>query len=506
MSKLDALETFLTGALKRFPESADAWRAMAKLRVAQNQNEAALSLYEQEIIQRPWDADSMSDFKDLAVRLKKQDRLEATLRAMLATDPGAGHACQDLVSLYLLSGQRTNEARQVVANFRAAISQPGRSQPGGQTILSHLCESLLDWDGAITAQEAALAGSTHTNAFDLERLARLYQKAGKTSSGATLQPIEPGGENTLLLQKAISEAQAGHLDEAISHARELFQLKLTVEEERRAWDTLFMTFAVLPGPNPQSRGQTARIASLTEDILKSNPQNLSALKALIGHVSPDNNERVVELATRARKLAPEDQDLARSLAEALYRAGQFSESVAVLEDLLKRVPATHDSELLARRYLVCARMESLQQLAEKLQARNRSDNDFNEVLIDKTIAYLHLYLGHREEARTRLWKLRVKYAFSDRDWVNLARLCREAGKMDEAIEAFRHGASGHSGFTSPKLELGELYLRKGMTNEAIAQLDADSAFLLDRVQSGKADAATVNAMAVRYLQWRVPPC
>jgi hypothetical protein len=77
--------------------------------------------------------------------------------------------------------------------------------------------------------------------------------------------------------------------------------------------------------------------------------------------------------------------------------------------------------------------------------------------------------------------------------------------MDEAIEAFRHGASGHSGFTSPKLELGELYLRKGMTNEAIAQLDADSAFLLDRIQSGQADAATVNAMAVRYLLWRVRP-
>jgi hypothetical protein len=505
LSKLDALETFLTGALKRFPESAEAWRAKAKLRVAQNRNEDALSLYEQEIIQRPWDDYSMSDFKDLAVRLKKQDRLEATLRAILATDPGAGQACQALVSLYLHSGQRTNEARQVVANFRAAISQPGRSQPGGQTILSHLCESLQDWDCAITALEAELARSTHTTAYDLERLARLRQKAGRTNAWATLQPIEPGGEDTLLLQKVISEAQAGRLDEAINHARELFQLKLTVEEERRAWVNLFMTFAALPGPNPQTRGQTARIASLAEDILKSNPQNLSALKALIGHVSPDNHERVIELATRARKLAPEDESLASSLAEALYGAGQFSESVAVLEDLLERVPATHDSELLARRYLVCARMESLQQLAEKLQTRNRSDTRFNEDLIDKTIAYLHLYLGHAEEARTRLWRLRMKYGFSDRDWVNLARLCREAGKMDEAIEAFRHGASGNSGFTSPKLELGELYLRKGMTNEAIEQLDADSAFLLDRIQSGKADAATVNAMAVRYLHWRVRP-
>ena len=173
------------------------------------------------------------------------------LQAILATDPGAGQACQVLVLLYLHSGQRTNEARQVVANFRAAISQPGRSQPGGQITLSSLCESLQDWDGAITALEAALARSTQTNAYDLQRLAGLYLKAGKTNTVTALQSSEPGSENTLLLKKAINEAQAGHLDDAINHARELFQLKLTIEEERRAWVNLFMTFAVLPGPTPK---------------------------------------------------------------------------------------------------------------------------------------------------------------------------------------------------------------------------------------------------------------
>jgi tetratricopeptide (TPR) repeat protein len=366
-----------------------------------------------------------------------------------------------------------------------------------------VCESLQDWDCAITAQEAELAGSTHTNAFDLERLARLRQKAGKTNAGATLQPIEAGGENAMLLQKAINEAQAGRLDEAINHARELFQLKLTVQEERRAWDELFMTFAVLPGPNLQSRGQTARIASLAEDILKSNPQNLSALKALIGHVSPDNNERVVQLATRARKLAPQDESLARSLAEALYRAGQFSESVAVLEDLLKRVPATHDSELLARRYLVCARMESLQQLVEKLQARNRSDNDFNEVLIDKTIAYLHLYLGHREEARTRLWKLRVRYGFDDADWLNLAGLCRNTGRLDEAIECLQKISSTYFRLGRISTQIGELYLQLGRTNEAIRALEIDTAPLREKIQSGQADPGALNALAWRDVSYRI---
>jgi len=203
LEKLDALEEFLKGALKRYPESPEVAVARAKLCVTQDRKEEAKALLEQELKQHAWNYVALELLGTLCQDTRQPERYEALLRVLVEKHPDQQSLCRPMVELYVRT-ERTNEARNVIAAFSAAVEVVMRNSgipdfntnpeyswrySGHQWALSQLMELSGDLDGAIAAQIEANRATIKGRSLlpGQQRLKELYKRAGKLEPAATVK-------------------------------------------------------------------------------------------------------------------------------------------------------------------------------------------------------------------------------------------------------------------------------------------------------------------------------
>jgi len=195
LGKLDVVEDFLKGALKRYPESPEVPIAQANLRVAQVRKEEAKLLLELELNKHVWNEAALQLLGTLCQDTGQTERYKTLLRSLVEKHPGQLSLCRPMVELCVRAGQ-INEARTLIVAFDAAAGavirnsgiQDFTANPEfssryfvHQSAMSQLLELCDDLDGAIAAQiEANKTTSYNPHLITGQRrLDELNKRAGK---------------------------------------------------------------------------------------------------------------------------------------------------------------------------------------------------------------------------------------------------------------------------------------------------------------------------------------
>jgi len=196
LQKLDVLDEFLKGALKRYPESPEVAVGQARLYEAQDRKSEAVELLERELKQRDWNHSALVLLETLCKETRQPERYETLLRGLVEKHPAQDMFSRPMVELYIRTG-RTNEASNVIAAFRAACESVSRNSgnpdfskhpqyPWHQRTLSDLLQLSGDLNGAIAAQIEAnkTTPDSQSLVFGQQRLEALYKQAGNTNAQA----------------------------------------------------------------------------------------------------------------------------------------------------------------------------------------------------------------------------------------------------------------------------------------------------------------------------------
>lgn len=89
------------------------------------------------------------------------------------------------------------------------------------------------------------------------------------------------------------------------------------------------------------QGRTAEAQDLLRKALRADPAMAQAAHSLAVLVAADRPEEAVELCRQACRSAPDEPRYAYALGFYLFRAGRISESIAALEEVLRRFPDHH---------------------------------------------------------------------------------------------------------------------------------------------------------------------
>jgi tetratricopeptide (TPR) repeat protein len=196
LGKVEVLEEFLKGALKRYPESPEIPVARAQLCLTLGRKDEAKLLLEQEMKQHFWNDAALILLGTLCRESGEPERYETLLRDLVEKRPGELSLCRPMVELCVRTGQ-TSEARKFITAFDAAAeavtrnfrTQGFNSNPdlssrysAHEWAMSQLLELSGDLEGAIAAQSEANKATMHRPSLlaGQQRLEELTERAGKS--------------------------------------------------------------------------------------------------------------------------------------------------------------------------------------------------------------------------------------------------------------------------------------------------------------------------------------
>lgn len=203
-----------------------------------------------------------------------------------------------------------------------------------------------------------------------------------------MKQLHPDSANPYLIQAGFFERQKEH-----QQASELYELALTkgnepnihvglirslqanseIEDALQAAEnalkahpsnpSVLMTSAILF----QNQQQTARAATVYENLLELTPANVVALNNLAWIYHEDGDQRAMDLARRAYELQPENGAIADTYGWILFKSGNVSESIPVLEKAHELEPDSQEIAMhLAEAYKATGNTTEAKRILEKI--------------------------------------------------------------------------------------------------------------------------------------------
>jgi tetratricopeptide (TPR) repeat protein len=295
----------------------------------------------------------------LLVELGEASRAIDTLRSNLREDP-RHEATVDALVAVLDREVRTHERRDLLAE-QAQLAEDAGDRPRAAELWFRAAtvaeERLRDRDGAERFHSRVAALEPRAASFDA--LARLTTARGDAASAAQwlsrlLEVIEPADRvnATLRLARALVDAgQAAHA------AERLEQAIASSSEPQRLRDRLAELY--------REQGEWARLAKLVTEAAADAPDKASRMARLLEGAKL-YSERVgdpqsaIPLLEQAADLAPEDQAVRLSLADALAHASRFEEARAILQAMIDSFGGRRPKERAPVHYQI-ARLELVMQ-------------------------------------------------------------------------------------------------------------------------------------------------
>ncbi|MTW21364.1 tetratricopeptide repeat protein [Allochromatium palmeri] len=344
--------TMMEGLVERFPESADAYQALAMIAASASNNAVAERAARQAMERRPdWSAPQL-----FLVRLLLADDKDAEARTLLegfvASNPGDR-------TLKMLYGQLLVDEREF-STARAVFEQMLRDHPNEPDVLfavGILSLQLEDLAGARLhfgrlyesgqrQDEAAFyLGQTAERAEDVATALTWYAKVSGTNADDARVRL------AFLRAKRGEVAQAREIlqrmrDQSADNAMALFMVEAEILDEvdrpddaRAVYDEALVAFPgddtllYARGLHAMKHGQIALGERDLRQIIEADPEHADALNAL-GYTLADQTTRfaeALELIERAHALKPDEPAILDSLGWVHYRLGDFDQALAYLQ-------------------------------------------------------------------------------------------------------------------------------------------------------------------------------
>jgi tetratricopeptide (TPR) repeat protein len=294
----------------------------------------------------------------LLVVLGEGRRAVDTLRSSLAEDERHEATVEALVGV-LDAEVRTQELRDLLAEQAQLAESAGEAARAAELWFRAATvaeERLRDRDGAERFHVRVAALEPRAASFDaLSRLATVRADAATAAQWLTklLEVIEPEGrvEATLRLARALVDAGQG------SAAAERLEQAIASAPSQRLRDELAELY--------REQGEWARLAKLVTDAAADAPDKATRMASLLEGAKL-YSERVgdphaaIPLLEQAADLAPEDQSVRLSLADALAHASRFEEARAILQAMIDAFGGRRPKERAPVHYQI-ARLELVMQ-------------------------------------------------------------------------------------------------------------------------------------------------
>jgi tetratricopeptide (TPR) repeat protein len=294
----------------------------------------------------------------LLVVLGEGRRAVDTLRSSLTEDVRHEATVEALVGV-LDADVRTQELRDLLAE-QAQLAESAGEAPRAAELWFRAAtvaeERLRDRDGAERLHARVAALEPRAASFDaLSRLATARADAATAAQWLTklLEVIAPEGrvEATLRLARALVDAGQG------SAAAERLEQAIASAPSQQLRDRLAELY--------REQGEWARLAKLVTDAAADAPDKATRMASLLEGAKL-YSERVgdpqaaIPLLEQAADLAPEDQGVRLSLADALAHASRFEEARAILQAMIDAFGGRRPKERAPVHYQI-ARLELVMQ-------------------------------------------------------------------------------------------------------------------------------------------------
>ncbi len=194
-----------------------------------------------------------------------------------------------------------------------------------------------------------------------------------------------------------------------------------------------------------------------------------------------DSHKAVESFERAIAAKTEYTDALQSLAEVLHYQLKYTERAATFQDLVDQKGETYAGEKelanLCYKYGNYGWAKSKYELAARLAAKEKTDDTtpFQRRGIDNRIVYTRVHAamaaykgGMAEHAQEIINMLVAEYPDHPLILYGRGQLAALEGDMDTAVVAFKASIEQDPSFHAAPIALGEYYLSKGYTDEAIA--------------------------------------
>ena len=434
----------LNQAVTLDPDYAEAVLMLAELNLRRGDPGAAVSSLERLLARRPNLAQAYYVLADAhrvkgsaAQAIPQYRRIEQ----LLPNDPRAPF----MLGLTMRQLGKTNEARQsferalqIAPDFLGAVTQlaeldlnSGRSQAGLDRVRKYITSHTNN------AAAYSLLAQVH--------LARREERQAEEALQKTIElnPNSAGGYVGL----AKIMAAGGRQQQAIE------RLEALLARNPKDVGALMML-----GTLHEKTGNTAKARDSYEQLLKVNPQFGPALNNAAHLYSQrlGNVAKGLELARRARELAPYDPYTADTLGWILFQSGEFANALAMLQESAQKLPS--EGEVHFHLGMVHYMMGNEASARPSLERAVQTKEFEGRAEAQASLAILNLDVSKDEDQAKAF--LRTRLAEKPADPAALSRMVAvlaRQGQIDEAIRVCEQALKANANSVSATMELARLY-------------------------------------------------
>ncbi|MBI3147855.1 MAG: tetratricopeptide repeat protein [Betaproteobacteria bacterium] len=335
LGTLQMAEFSLAAAERALAQRPD-WDAAVQLKgqiLGKTSPKDGVAYLEAQVAERPKLRPLRAVLAQLLVEQKRYREAREHLNRLADDDP----ANQELRIAAARLSVQLGEHAEAERLLETALREEPRDADQLRILLGQLAEERKQWPTAIERYRGVTHGE---HFFDARlKLATVLARAGKgDEAGAVLDAIKPEGEAQ---QVQITQARAQILRDAERH-REAFELLSKALTDKPDSPELLYDTAMAA----ERVGELALLEKHLRRLIELKPENAHAYNAL-GYTLVDRTSRVEEgrkFIQRALDLSPDDPFILDSMGWALYRSGDFAQSITVLRRAYQERP---DAEIAA---------------------------------------------------------------------------------------------------------------------------------------------------------------
>lgn len=503
LTKLDSAEAVFRKLIAFNPETRSLRHLLAQFYLSHGRKDAAEAEYRAIAKENPNDAEARLDVVRFVNAIKGPQAATQELEALIAKDPENNELKFALAAMY--QSQNNRKAAQGV--LKPIIDKAGDS-PDGIRAKGRLAAALLA-DGD---KKAATMLVQEILAKDQRNEQGLLLKAGMAIDARNLdqaisdlrtilRDVPDSARALLLLGKA--HELAGSPELAQDHYLKAFQAS-----------KMAAPFGMAYGEFLLKRGQAARAESVAEDVLRTSPDSVPAMKLLAqARINQGDWVGAQAVADNLRRHG-DKQKASEQILGAMYAAKRnYAESIAAFKRAFDAAPSDAQPMLaLVRTYLRAGKSsEAIAFLNSVLQA---SPGNTGARLLQGQLYALKGDTAGATQAFLAVISQKPKDAVG---YYNLANLHMRAGRYDDADKTIAQGLAAVPGDFSLRMAQAGVHELAGRYEEAIRAYEAllkerpnadvvanNLASLLSDHRTDKASLTRANEMAQRFKRTEIP--